>query len=104
MDAATIIQIIEGIVLICVTLGLGVVAKFYLDGKKFIEMIQEFLVDADKAKADGVITKEESDALVDQLCGLMKQGKLVLDDLLALKDQLAALLAKKAAAAKAPAK
>ena len=38
MDTATIIQIVEAIVLICVTLGLGVAAKLYLDGKKAGEL------------------------------------------------------------------
>ncbi len=102
MDTATIIQIVEAIVLICVTLGLGVAAKLYLDTRKMLEMIQAFLTSADNAKADGVITKEESDQLVDQLCALMKQGKLVLDDVLKLKEELEALLAKKGAAAKQP--
>jgi hypothetical protein len=104
MDTATIIQIIEGIAFICAMIGLGAFAKLYLDGKKFIQMIKEFLADADKAKADGVITKEESDELTERLCQIIKQGKVVLDDVLKLKEELLALLAKKGVAgAKSPA-
>ena len=101
MDTATIIQIAEAIVLICVTLGLGVVAKFYLDGKKFIEMILSFLADVDKAKADGDIDNTEFTDLVDKLGAIAKQGKVVLDDVMKLKGELLALLSKKAIAAAA---
>ena len=98
MDTATIIQIVEAIVLICVTLGLGVAAKLYLDGKNLIEMIMSFLADVDKAKADGTIDNTEFNDLVDKLGAIAKQGKIVADDIMALKKELEALLSKKVAA------
>lgn len=98
MDTATIIQIAEAIVIICVTLGLGTAAKFYLDGKKLIEMIMSFLVDVDKAKADGNIDDTERNDLIDKLGAIAKQANVVANDIMVLKKELEALLSKKAAA------
>jgi len=97
MDTATLVLIIEAIVAVCLALGLTVVGPLYLNTKKMLAMIQEYLTTANNAKADGIITKEESDDLVNRLCELMKQGKLVLDNVLDLKKQLEELLAKKEA-------
>jgi hypothetical protein len=95
MDTATLIQIIEAIVAVAVGLGLTVVGKLYIDTKKLIEMIQNFLTSAEEAKKDGTLTKEEIDALIDELTALAKQGNLVVDDVRELYIKLKEMLAAK---------
>jgi len=86
-----------------VSAGIGAAAyKLYFDTKKLVEILQplvialqEMVTDIKEANLDGKVTQEEFDKLMVQANALalrcteaMSQGKIVVDDVLALKKEI----------------
>jgi hypothetical protein len=101
-DWTPIIEAILGVIAL-VSAGIGVRCwTLYVDSKKLVEIlkgliivIQEMIAEIKEANSDGKITQEEFDKLMVKANALslkcteaMSQGKIVIDDILALKKEI----------------
>lgn len=68
---------------------------YYLHVRKLKDAIVELFDRVNRANADGKVTQEEFDIIMDQIATVMKAGKVVVDDIEAIGRQIDKLLKRK---------